>query len=181
MRQDKEASSKKRILVIDIISMALLVLLDQVTKIAAVSALKGKESFVLIKGVLELYYLENHGAAFGVLQNARTFFLIVTIFAMAAVFYVLIKTPADKKYLLLRALVVLIGAGAVGNVIDRILFSYVRDFIYFSLIDFPVFNVADIYVTCATICLVLSILLYYKDEHDFDYLSVSRDNKKGRS
>ena len=170
MRQADEASLKNKYLFTEIFGMGLLVMLDQITKIAAASALKGKESFVLIKGVLELYYLENHGAAFGVLQNARGFFLIVTLLAMIAVFYVLIKTPVERKYLLLRVLVVLIGAGALGNVIDRILFAYVRDFIFFSLINFPVFNVADIYVTCATICLALAVLFYYKDEHDFDYL-----------
>ena len=95
---------------------------------------------------------------------------------MAAVFYVLFKMPPAGKYLPLRILVVLIGAGAIGNVIDRIAFSYVRDFIYFSLIDFPVFNVADIYVTCATILLALTILFYYKDDHDFDFLY----RKKGK-
>jgi signal peptidase II len=172
-----EAKVKRSLLPAETGAMALLVLIDQVTKMAAEGALKGKESIVLIRGVLEFYYLENHGAAFGVLQNARGFFLLVTFLAMGAVFYVLFRMPLTRKYLPLRILVVLIGAGAVGNVIDRIVFSYVRDFIYFSLIDFPVFNVADIYVTCATILLALTILFYYKGEHDFDFLS----GKKGGS
>lgn len=174
--EPSEATHNRRLLFPETAAMALLVLLDQVTKIAAEGALKGKESFVLIPGVLEFFYLENHGAAFGVLQNARGFFLVVTLLAMIAVIYVLIKMPQTGKYLTLRILVVLIGAGAVGNVIDRIIFSYVRDFIYFSLIDFPVFNVADIYVTCATILLALTILFYYKDDHDFDFLT----GKKGK-
>lgn len=174
--EPSEATHCRRLLFPETAAMALLVLLDQVTKIAAEGALKGKESFVLIPGVLEFFYLENHGAAFGVLQNARGFFLVVTLLAMIAVIYVLIKMPQTGKYLPLRILVVLIGAGAVGNVIDRIVFSYVRDFIYFSLIDFPVFNVADIYVTCATILLALTILFYYKDDHDFDFLT----GKKGK-
>jgi signal peptidase II len=171
-----EATVKRSLLLLETAAMAVLVLLDQVTKIAAEGGLKGKESLVLIPGVLEFFYLENHGAAFGVLQNARGFFLLVTFLAMAAVFYVLFKMPPVRKYLPLRILVVLIGAGAIGNVIDRIAFSYVRDFIYFSLIDFPVFNVADIYVTCATILLALTILFYYKDDHDFDFLY----RKKGK-
>lgn len=166
----------RRILLWESAAMAALVLLDQLTKIAAEGALKGKESFVLIPGVLEFFYLENHGAAFGVLQNARGFFLVVTFLAMTAIIYVLLKMPQTSKYLPLRILTVLIGAGALGNVIDRIMLSYVRDFIYFSLIDFPVFNVADIYVTCSTILLALTVLFYYKDDHDFDFLY----RKKGK-
>lgn len=168
--ESSEVTVKRRLLSAETAAMAVLVFLDQVTKIAAEGALKGKDSFVLIPGVLEFFYLENHGAAFGVLQNARGFFLLVTFLAMIAVFYVLFRMPPSSKYLPLRALVVLVGAGALGNVIDRIVFSYVRDFIYFSLIDFPVFNVADIYVTCATILLALTVLFYYKDDHDFDFL-----------
>lgn len=174
--ESSEAAVNRRLLLIEAAAMAVLVLADQLTKIAAEVSLKGKESFVLIPGVLEFFYLENHGAAFGVLQNARGFFLVVTFLAMIAVVYVLLKMPAGRKYLPLRILVVLIGAGAVGNVIDRIMLSYVRDFIYFSLIDFPVFNVADIYVTCSTILLALTVLFYYKDDHDFDFLY----RKKGK-
>ena len=172
--ESSEVTVKRSLLFIETAAMAALVLLDQITKIAAEGGLKGKESLVLIPGVLEFFYLENHGAAFGVLQNARGFFLLVTFMAMAAVFYVLIRMPADRKYLPLRILVVLIGAGAVGNVIDRIVFSYVRDFLYFKLIDFPIFNVADIYVTCGAIAFFIFTVFYYK-EADFEFMK----KKKG--
>lgn len=61
-------------------------------------------------------------------------------------------------------------AGALGNFIDRVFRGFVVDFIYISLIDFPVFNLADIYVVCSGILLVLAVCLKYKDE-DFDFLS----------
>ena len=64
----------------------------------------------------------------------------------------------------LRAVALFIASGAVGNMIDRVALGYVVDFFYFELIDFPIFNVADIYVTCATIILAILILFYYKDE-----------------
>ncbi len=158
---------------------ALLVLLDQATKLAAVSALKDGGPFVLIPGVFQLQYLENRGAAFGLLQNARIFFLAVTLIALAAVIYVLVRLPLKRKYIVLRFLMVLIAAGAVGNMIDRVFLGYVRDFLYFSLIDFPIFNVADIYVTCATILLILLLLFYYKEEDDFAFLSPG--GKKGKA
>ncbi len=158
---------------------ALLVLLDQATKLAAVSALKDGGPYVLIPGVFQLQYLENRGAAFGLLQNARIFFLAVTLIALAAVIYVLVRLPLKRRYIVLRFLMVLIAAGAVGNMIDRVFLGYVRDFLYFSLIDFPIFNVADIYVTCATILLILLLLFYYKEEDDFAFLSPG--GKKGKA
>ena len=92
---------------------------------------------------------------------------------LGVIVYVLIKTPADKKYTILHVLLVLIAAGSIGNMIDRISQDYVVDFIYFVLIDFPIFNVADIYVTCAMAGLVILILFGYKEE-DFAFLSVSK-------
>ena len=71
----------------------------------------------------------------------------------------------------MRLCLYFIAAGAVGNLIDRAVFSYVRDFIYFSLIDFPVFNVADIYITCAAFPMVLLTMFYYREENDFSFLS----------
>ncbi len=161
----------KKALGLDLLFMALLTLLDQAAKVLAAGALQGGRSIPLIPGVLEFYYIENRGAAFGILQNARVFFLLITAAAMALILYGLIRCPLDRRYRPVRVLLVLIGAGALGNVIDRAFLSYVRDFIYFSLIDFPVFNVADIYVTCATFLLVLLVLFYYREEDDFDWLS----------
>ena len=66
-----------------------------------------------------------------------------------------------------------IGAGAIGNMIDRMFRKYVVDFIYFRLIDFPVFNVADIYVTVAAVLLIVLVVFYYKDE-DFDKIFSKR-------
>ena len=163
--------SKKVRLTIELIIWALLVLLDQVTKTAAVNALKGKSSIQLIPGVLEFYYVENKGAAFSMLENATWFFYIVAIFAITVIAVLLVfRIPTqNRRFILLRTLLLLISAGAAGNLIDRIRFTYVRDFIYFSLINFPVFNVADIYVTCSTVLMVLVIMFYYKDE---DFLEI---------
>lgn len=147
-----------------IICFFLLVLLDQLTKKWAVIRLKGQNPIILIQNVFQLYYLENHGAAFGILQGKRTVFICITVIIIAVIAYCYIKLPFCRKYRILRSLMVLILAGAVGNFIDRISLNYVVDFFYFSLINFPVFNVADIYVTCATIILILAILFRFKDD-----------------
>ena len=178
-RREQVQKAFRLTLAAEAVLTALLVLLDQATKLAAVSALKDGGPFVLIPGVFQLQYLENRGAAFGLLQNARIFFLAVTLIALAAVIYVLVRLPLKRKYIVLRFLMVLIAAGAVGNMIDRVFLGYVRDFLYFSLIDFPIFNVADIYVTCATILLILLLLFYYKEEEDFAFLSPG--GKKGKA
>lgn len=160
-----ELKAKKTIYnVVGIISFFVLIILDQITKYAAVLKLKNQESFVLVKDVFELHYLENRGAAFGILQGQKAIFVVITVIILAVIVYVYLKMPVRKRFHFLRVLLVLIAAGAVGNFIDRIRQSYVVDFFYFKAINFPIFNVADIYVTCAAIILVLAILFYYKDD-----------------
>lgn len=161
---------KKIILLLDLISIIALILLDQYTKHLAVVHLKNKAAVNIINGVLELNYLENKGAAFGMLQNQKIFFIFVAIVILSVIAYALIKTPDDRKYTILHVLLSLIAAGAIGNMIDRIRYDYVVDFIYFVLINFPIFNVADIYVSVSTVILIILLLFYYK-EKDLNFIS----------
>lgn len=157
---------QKKSCIIASISIILLVIFDQFTKYLALAKLKGKESVDIIKNVLELEYLENRGAAFGMLQNQRVFFVILTVAMLVGIVYLFLKTPKTVKYLPIRICAIFITAGAIGNLIDRILRGFVVDFIYFSLIDFPIFNVADIYVTVTFFVLILLMFFYYT-EQDF--------------
>ncbi|MGN0278340.1 MAG: signal peptidase II [Lachnospiraceae bacterium] len=161
---------KKFILLLDLISIIALILLDQYTKHLAVIHLKDKAAFNIINGVLELNYLENKGAAFGMLQNQKVFFIFVAIVILSVIAYVLFKTPDKSKYIILHILLSLIAAGAIGNMIDRIRYDYVVDFIYFVLINFPIFNVADIYVSVSTVILIILLLFFYK-EKDLNFIS----------
>ena len=151
-------------MVIELLAIGVLIFADQITKIWAVSTLKGGKIIELIPEILQFNYLENQGAAFGILQNQQTFFVIAGAVILFAVFYVLFVTPHEKKYNILNILLVMIAAGAVGNMIDRVNLGYVVDFIYISAINFPIFNVADCYVTVSTILLALVILFYYQEE-----------------
>lgn len=150
--------------------MFLLVVADQVTKYLAVLKLKGKQPWIVLDGVFELHYLENRGAAFGMLQNQKLLFIFIAIVILTVIIYVLIKTPYQKKYVKLNLSLVFIASGAIGNLLDRIRYDYVVDFLYFSLINFPIFNVADIYVTLSAIYLVILLLFVYK-ETDLEYLT----------
>lgn len=137
---------------------------DQWTKILAVTHLKDQEPITWIPDVFELHYLENRGAAFGMLQNQRLIFVAIGIVVLAVAFLIYVKLPHTGRFLPLRICIAAITAGAVGNMIDRVRLQYVIDFLYFKWIDFPIFNVADIYVTVATIALILLVLFYYKED-----------------
>ncbi len=151
-------------MIVDILVIILLVVLDQFTKYLAVMKLKGQASVSLIDGVLELQYLENKGAAFGMLQNKKTLFIFMTVVMLFVVFYVLYKLPQKKKFVIWQIFLCLICAGGIGNMIDRVRLDYVVDFIYFSLIDFPIFNLADILVTIGTVLFFIVILFCVKEE-----------------
>ena len=153
----------------DLFIAALLLVLDQFTKHLAVVYLKGKEPISLIKGVLELQYLENRGAAFGMFQNQKVFLLIVGVLFIGAIVFFLLRLPEDQKYFVMHVLAAVIIAGGLGNMIDRIRLEYVVDFISFVLINFPIFNVADCYVVVATFSIFILLLFVYKDE-DLDFL-----------
>ena len=161
------------LLVTDFMLFVILVIADQLTKHLAVVRLKNQAAYNLINGILEFNYLENRGAAFGVLQNQKYFFVFVALIFIGVIVFVLIKVPTQKKYYSLNILLVMIAAGAVGNMIDRVRYDYVVDFIYLVCIQFPIFNVADIYVTTATVILVFQILFVYKT-NDFNFLSFNK-------
>jgi signal peptidase II len=162
--------NKKLLLIVDALVLIILVVADQWTKYLAVLNLKGNDSMVLIDGIFELYYLENRGAAFGVLQNQKIFFIMIAIIILAMIVYVLYKMPYHKIYIKLHVALVFIAGGAIGNLIDRLRLNYVVDFFYFKIINFPVFNVADIYVTCAAAALVIMLMFVY-NESDLEFLS----------
>ena len=159
----------------DLLVILLGVLLDQMTKYLAVVYLKGQEAISLIPGVLELRYLENRGAAFGILQGGKVIFLIITPIVLLVAAYVLVRMPDGGKYGILHFLLDCIIIGAVGNLIDRIRLDYVVDFIYIRLIDFPIFNVADMFVSIATVVGAVLLLFghRYRDE-DFSFLSLKK-------
>ena len=176
MKQQSKTIQKK--VFIGILCSVILIFLDQFTKYLAVQHLKDQMPVVLWKNVFELSYLENRGAAFGIFQGKQWPLIIFTVIVLILIIYFyLMRIPAEKHFGLLNGIAILFFAGAIGNFIDRVTQRYVVDFFYFKWIDFPVFNVADIYVTVTMILLLILILFFYKEE-DLDFLN--RKGKHGR-
>lgn len=150
----------------EVLLAIIILILDQATKIWAAKVLAAKP-LVLIPGALELTYLENRGAVWGLMQGWRIVFLIATVGFLWALLWFYRERRQDMTKLSLIILALLFS-GAVGNLIDRVLLGYVRDMIYFSLINFPVFNVADSAITIAAGLLILETLFLRKRTTTFD-------------
>ena len=133
-----------------------LVAVDQIIKLWAINSLKPVQKISLIDNVLSLFYHQNFGAAFGILQNQRIFLVLVTTIVIIAAFYLISKETIKGKLELLS--VTLILGGGIGNLLDRIFRGFVVDYIYFEPINFPIFNFADCCVVIGTALLVFCIL-----------------------
>ena len=147
-----------------LIGFVILVGLDQWTKGLAVKHLMNQPPFVIWDGVFELLYSENRGAAFGMMQGKQFFFFLIALVVLAAVVYLLWKMPVTERYMPMAVCLMMVSAGAVGNMIDRIGQGYVVDLLYCKLINFPIFNVADCYVTISAFLLILLVFFYYREE-----------------
>ena len=110
-------------------------------------------------------------------QNQRTFFIISFVIVMMAVLWIYRRLPAAKRFLPIYISGVLLVAGAFGNMIDRLRLGYVVDFFYFELIDFPIFNVADIFVVTGVLLLAVVILFVYDEEEVDHIISLKRADK----
>lgn len=157
--------------------VVLLVVFDQLTKIWAKSTLQGQNPIDIIEGVFSLEYLENTGIAFGLFKNKFAFFVLLTILILLVLGFIYYKLPDSKRYRPLQFCIIFIVAGAIGNMIDRVIYNYVIDFLYFNLIDFPIFNVADIYVSVTVFILFFLCLFYYKEE-ELEFISVKNEDKR---
>ena len=164
----------KLLLFVDLFVILALLGLDQYTKYLATVYLKDQAPIVLWKDVLELNYLENRGSAFGMLQNQKFFILFVGFVFMAVLLFFLFKLPRTKKHIILHVSLSAIIAGGLGNMVDRLRFDYVVDFISFVLINFPIFNVADCYIVVFTILMFFLFLFVYK-ESDLEFLNFKQN------
>lgn len=144
-----------------ILAAILIIAFDQITKILTVKNFSLGEVKEIIPRILSFTYVKNEGAAFGILQGARVFFIVLTIIVLLlAIYYVLKMRPASR---LEKWALSFIAGGAVGNFIDRAAFGYVRDFIMVEFIDFPVFNIADCFVCIGAGLYILYAFLDMKE------------------
>ena len=158
--------------------LLLLLGIDQFTKYLVTVYLKDTSGIALIPDVFELQYLENKGAAFGILQKQRLFLLLLSVLILLIIFFFYSRIPAERRFLPLRIVAVILVSGASGNMIDRILNGYVIDFLYFKLIHFPIFNVADCYVVISVIIAFFLVCFYYKED-DFTFFKKENSDEDG--
>jgi len=154
-----------------VLASAALVAFDQFTKYLAAVYLEPKPipNLIIIDGVFELYYTTNPGMALGLLPGGHLFFVPLTMVILVGVLIFYVMLPKMRHEAWFRVALILISAGAVGNLIDRVANQYVVDFFYFKLIDFPIFNMADSYVVAGTIVLLFTMM----------FLSGGRKEKTG--
>ena len=154
--------NKIKIYIIPILCIGLLVAFDQITKFIVRTSFALYESHPLIKNVFHLTYIQNTGIAWGMFKNGRIIFLILTVLVLLVCAGIYAKIPENRRFTPIRVCLVFLVSGAIGNMIDRISLHYVVDFFDFRLINFPIFNVADIYVTLSAVALIIAVLFYYK-------------------
>ena len=134
--------------------------LDQITKALVVANIPIGGYVEAIPGLFHLTHIHNTGAAFSILTGQRTFFLIITALFLLIVVFCAVKQILSKPYLLILAV---ITGGAIGNLIDRLFYGYVVDMIAVDFMNFAIFNVADIFVTCGAIVLVIYTLFFDRE------------------
>lgn len=144
------------------IMIILIVAFDQITKYFASLKLADGSVAKFIPGVVQFKYAENTGMAFSMLSGARWVFIALTVVVCVGVFYYLFSNRCKNLWLYWSLGVIL--SGGIGNLIDRIKFGYVVDFIEPTFVNFAIFNIADCAVTCGAVVLV-GYLLYdaFKD------------------
>ena len=153
------ASQKKKRInnIVSILSLFLILLIDQVSKAVISSRLSVGRSIPIIKNVLHITFVKNTGAAFGLFKNSTYFFIAVSVIAVMLIGVVLVNSARkgnfSEKFLFHYSLI-LIMAGALGNLIDRISLRYVIDFIDVRI--WPVFNIADSSITIGAALLIIS-------------------------
>lgn len=136
------------------------VVIDQLTKYLVVKNMELGQSIPLIPDVFHLTSHRNMGAAFGILQNQRLLFIVITIAVIIGIIVSLIRV-GNRQPTLSLALSLVLG-GAIGNFIDRVSTGKVVDFLDFTLINFPIFNVADAAITIGVGLLILDLVLESK-------------------
>ncbi len=137
------------------------VLLDQITKYIVVQTMPLYHSIPVIDGFFSFTHIRNTGAAWGMLSNSRWVFITAT--AIALVVLPLVLYRYRKTHVMFGLSLSFIIGGAAGNMIDRIFLSYVVDFLEFTFIEFPVFNVADVFIVVGSAMMIVYILFIDQD------------------
>ncbi len=156
---------KRRDFIASFSIIAAAVVIDQLTKLLAVKFLKPIPTHPILESVLHLTYHENKGAAWGMLADHRWVFMVISTIAILAIIAYLIWSRKKKESLLFRISLSFFAGGGIGNMIDRVILGYVIDFFRFDFFEFPIFNVADSFITIGAALMVLNLIFDFIAEH----------------
>lgn len=123
----------------------------------------GGPDIIIWQGVLRLTSVENTGASFGIFQGKTDILAIISLVTIVFLILIMIFSIKNRNGWY-RSALILLTAGGIGNIVDRFVFGYVRDWIYFELIDFAVFNLADTGLTVGCVLLVIYVIFFYKPQ-----------------
>ena len=139
---------------IGIISLVF-ILIDFIVKIIVNSNMSVYDSIIIIPNFFSITYVRNIGAAFSIMENSRILFIIIGFVALILIYKYLIMNKVLNKYLMI-SYSMLIG-GIIGNMIDRIIYGYVIDYLSFNIFGYnaPIFNLADTFIVVSIIMLLL--------------------------
>lgn len=174
---------KKRWLtcLIEVFIAGILVAIDLITKEFIYGSCVENGKINIIEGVFSFTAVENTGAGFGIFAN-NTLALTIVSFICSIILIAFMFYSYKRRNLWLRSALILILGGAIGNIVDRIMLGYVRDFIYFELINFAVFNFADSCLTVGTIVLIIYVVFFYsKEEKELQELRKAQNEKSEES
>lgn len=145
------------------LGIIMLIVADQVTKVWAVNHLIGKGALPWIEGLLGFRYTENTGAAFSILREKQLLLILMTSVIIVGLIGFLVKALRTETHMVVKWAYMLLISGAIGNLIDRVRFNYVIDFLEFKFINFPIFNIADVCVVIGVSLLAIATLFLKYD------------------
>ena len=131
-------------------------MIDLLIKIIVINFMELYDTIKIIPGFFNITYVRNTGAAFSILEDSRIFFIVITFIALIVIYLFLLKDKVLNKYQ--TFLYSMLIGGIVGNLVDRIIYGYVIDYLSFNIFgySFPVFNIADCFIVISVILLVLN-------------------------
>lgn len=153
-----------------IFSVLLLTVVDQLTKYLVVANMDLYDEIPVAGDVFVLRYVRNTGTLWSLLSGKTVLLAALSIVILAVIIYIYHNVAAAENFGPVRFCLILLAGGAVGNMIDRLWLGYVIDFLYFKLINFPVFNFADICVTVGAFLLLFLLIFKYKSDEDMEKL-----------
>lgn len=149
-------------IIVEVLLILVFVSVDLLTKTFIYEPIDaGAPDIVLINNILKFTAVQNTGASFGIFKGNAIILAIVSLIIIIVVFIIQMFSLTKLKDKTFRFGLILIVAGGIGNIVDRFLLGHVRDFIYFELIHFPVFNIADSCLTIGCVLIIIYVIIYY--------------------